>query len=444
MIHNQGGIISINFNDVKTWMGIIFIFTLLNTFFNSLCVAYGLPFPYSTFLANSSDLHADLIKTAVSLLHQYNIPNIHEWSPLYQDYFFHYPYGGFNVDVLEKNSFTLFHMPPLSVNLTIVLSKVILVTSADTLVFFFYMTVIILLFYLSTLFANNKKEVIFLSLTMLLSYPILLMLTRGYIYSLIIGILSIVLLFNVNKSNSSWLISIVLLSLIINLRPNAVILLALLFSYGFREGLKYSIFAIILSGLLFFSNLGIVQNIYPQYTLEHFSQGLKVYYQLYIIGHFGDSFNNSLYGLEKYFFTTISYLMVLSPQRYAKTLEFNTILGLGITLFSIILFNRRKIDLYGFSFLIVLIYSLAFTIFSVYYLLIFFAFLLIPLKDNELQNSYFYKEVVILSSITLIPKNYIFNDALSLESVVNPILMLSVAILIIRKSLKNRRVGEEL
>lgn len=414
--------LELDFSKTITWLYLIIFFTLLNAFFNFICTSYGLNYPYNTFLFTADDLHADLLKVALSYLKK-DCVNYQNWSSLHQNYLINNPYG--SSEALSVNGLTNLHMTPLGTNISIMNAKLIQIFNPNILLVLFYSLSIISIYTMASFFTKNKKEFLLVFCVILLSYPILFMLTRGHIYSLITNIATIFFLYHVVKK-SNILIPIILLAIMFNMRPNSLFLSLLFFVYGYKNGLKGLILAGILSIFLFSLNFVLANQIYGDYTFENFIKALKIYYNMYVLGRGGDAFNNSMLSLVKLPLVAFDIVGVL-----------NTIIllfGSSLGIYSLFLFIKNKINTFEFIFLITLLYVLVSSVFATYYMAIFFVFFLIPIKMREVENSRFFLLIMIVSVLMLSPKNYIFLHRISLEVMINPLIILGTVSYIMYKS----------
>lgn len=420
---------TISLTKVEISLFAILLGTLLNSFFNSLSVAYGFTaYPFATFLFDSSDLHADLVKLVLSFMQYDTIKNFSEWSSLYQSYFLHNPYGG--IASLEANSLTHFTAPPLMINMSILFSKIILISSPNFLVKLFYLVVFFGIFALSFFFQKSKK-IIFIFIVMLSSYPILFILTRGHIFAFVAGVFLIFFFYHIVKK-SPFFIPVLLLAFVVNFRPNAAVLSLLFIVYGFKDGMKGLITFAILSLSIFYLNLLIAHQMYPDYTFEHFMKAVNIYFKIYVLGNAGDAFNNSLYGGIK----ALSVLVNIDISEKLKFLNFMlSMTSISALLFSVYLFIKNKINRYELSFIGMSILALATSVFGTYHMFVFFAFLLIAYKDMEVNYSPMFINIILFTCIFLLsPKNYIFPHGISLEVILNPLVMLGAVVYILYKA----------
>jgi hypothetical protein len=99
------------------------------------------------------------------------------------------------------------------------------------------------------------------------------------------------------------------------------------------------------------------------------------------------------------------------------------------------LFIKNKINRYELSFIGISVLALATSVFGTYHMLVFFAFLLIAFKDTEINHSPMYMNIILITCIfVLSPKNYIFPHGISLEVILNPLVMLGAVVYILYKA----------
>lgn len=290
--YKDGDFIKLNFTVIEMAFIAIFFFTLLNGLFNSLYVASGhLSLHRTTFLFKPTDLHADLLKYIFSF-YQGQFPEYFKWDELYQKYYLHNNYGG--IEQLKNGTLSSYGGLPMGIILAFGLGQLIFFGGPKFLVVVFYLFVIIGIGYTIKFFTRQEtRSGAFFFLITLLSYPILFLLTRGHIYSFITGSLGIFFIYLVLKKYPIYL-PILLLSIMINLRPNMLILGTLFLVYGFRESIKATLFVIILGAFGFFVSFFFASRLFEGYSLQTILLGFKMYSSIYVIGAGGDSFNNSL------------------------------------------------------------------------------------------------------------------------------------------------------
>lgn len=411
--------IELDFNKANVWFYMIVLFTFLNAFFNFLSVSYAESYPYTTFLFTPQDLHADLIKVALSYLQNENI-DYRQWSQLFQSYYTDNPYG--SLDKLQSGELTHFHLPPLATIISLINARIIKHNDPNLLLALFYIITFSSISILAFFFGKDKKERPLLLIVVLFSYPMLFTLTRGHIYSIVTNFTTIFFLYNVFRKNSI-IIPIMLMAIMFNMRPNAFFLGLLFFIYGFKKGLIGIIFSGLVAILLFGTFLNFANYLYSDYTFENFKKGIKIYYKLSVLGNQDINFNNSLLGIFK--------ILKFNNIEVANKIIFISLSFIGIL--SIYLFIKRRITSFDFIFLISSLYVLISSIFATYYMTIFFIFLLLSLRFDI--KSKFFMPIIIASVFLLVPKNYIFKLGASLEVLMNPLLLFSIIIFIICKSI---------
>ncbi|MGJ0334401.1 hypothetical protein NG752_10320 [Aliarcobacter cryaerophilus] len=408
----------------------IFLFTILNGFYNALNVAYGFnSYPYNTFVFDSSDLHADLVKYTLSFF-QDKFPNYKEWSSLYQEYYLHNPYGG--VQNLNNGQLSSYGSFPLSIVINLIIGQLIYIGGPKLLVKSLYIFVILSSFIVIYFFTNKDKyNTLVLLIAFLLSYTVLFMLTRGHIYSYLVFLMfTVFVYFLIYKKNI--VIPILLLALIMNFRPNMGIFMFLFYIYGFRNFIKASFTVLLFAGIIFYLSLQISTIFLEGYSFDNIAKGLKIYTENYILGSGGDAFNNSFFGILKFF------QLVLNSKDIQIISLSIILIFLPITIY---LYSKKKIMEYDFIYLIVGIYILITPSFATYHMLILYIFILVPLKKNIINNAN-YSNIIICSVIVLLlPKNYYYNlNQISIETLINPIVILWSLFIIVFLSLKNKGI----
>lgn len=427
--------ITIKTNKIELAFFAILFFTFLNGFFNSLAVAYGYTtYPLATFLFDSSDLHADLIKGILSF-YQGKMPSYGEWIPLYQGYYLLNPYRG--LSALNTGQLSNLSGTPIMTAIDLLLGKLILWKNPTFLIQIFYSFVVSMICFMAYFYSDSRKKMVLLSLVLLLSYPVLFILTRGHIFSFMGGILLIFFFYHIVKK-SPIIIPILLLGLVVNFRPNAAILSLLFIVYGFKNGFKGLVIFSIVALSIFYINLLVAHQMYPDYTLEHFTQAVGSYFKVYVLGNAGDAFNNSLFGAIK----TLSGLFHIDIVKKLKLI--NSLISLtSITLlfFSVMLFIKNKINRYELSFIAMSILALATSVFGTYHMLVFFAFLLIAFKNPTINYSPKYLTIILITCVfVLSPKNYLFTHGVSLEVILNPLIMLASVVYIVYTSYHSEKI----
>ena len=405
----------------------IIFFVFLNAFFNSMATAYGYGhYPLNTFLFYAEDLHADLIKMSLGYFQDGKTYDISSWVEPYHHYYKLWQEGFF-----QKNHLNNSHMPPLSFTIGWIVSLLLQRTTPLIVISIYYTLVVITIILIAIHFKRKRYDIYILSLGMLISYPVLFVLTRGNIFAFINSITILLFIYLLLKRQYLWL-AVILLSVSINIHPNAILIASLLFLLPIRNALKYSAITIIVSATIFFTSLYLSHVIDPGYTLNSFLSGLKNYTHLYLEGNLGVLFNNSLYGMIRTFLIAWK-IHLASPWLIYLNTAIAT-MGIFTLLLSIYFVHGRRLTPYEFSFVTLGIYTLTSAVFAVYHLIPYFVFLLMPfvISDTKKLSPKHFSLIILVSVFLLIPKNYIFvyflfGHILSIETILNP-LVLSFAI----------------
>lgn len=414
----------------------IVFFVFLNAFYNSLASAYGLNhFPFDTFLFYPSDLHADLIKMSMGYFPNHPQLDVSSWDPIYRNFYQLHIQGWF-----KAHHFNNAHMPPFSFVLGWLTSKLLLATSPTIVIAVYYSIIFVAIASIARFFTKSRIGFLIVSVTLLVSYPMLFVLTRGNIFAFFNGILLVTFLYLIIRQKSP-LVAIFLLAVSMNIHPNVVLLTPLFFVYSPPRAIKYIFATVIVGAMLFGFFLWLAHRIDTQYTLMGFFAGLKNYTQLYILGNFGMLFNNSLYGAIRTFLIAWE----IEPSASFLLLLNKFIIGGGLIalLLALHTFIKKRLTPYEFAFVVMAIYTLTSTVFATYHLIPYATFLLMPLivKDTDKLSEYNLTLIQTASVFMLIPKNYLFIDYmyknfLSIETLFNPLVLLSVLIIIFSRSFK--------
>ena len=427
----------LNFSIDKTeaFFLLILALTLINGFYNSIMVEYMSIYPFTTFLPSPDDLHADLIKVILAF-NTNKIDHLQDWPTLYQNYSIHNSFNGIKalntnyftgITALNNGFLTTLHLTPLSVVLSLSLLRVLLFIGPVYLLLLYYIFIVISIITVVKIYSNKIN--ILITLVILFSYPVLTVLDRGNVFAFICSICLIVYLSNiVQKKHIIW--SILLLALAVNLRPNASILSLLFFVFGVRNGFKYIISFTIIASMLLYSNLIFANFLYPTYNFVNFLKAVNIYFKLYVLGDLGNTFNNSLFGMVKTFAVMLN-INQFYPLNYDFINKLITLSLIAYFIISIILFFKKKINEFELAFIGVLVYTLSSSVFATYHLIVFFYLLLLPLKNKTFCYSQRFFNLFGLTSVfVLVPKNYIFISGISLEVILNPLIMFTTLIYI--------------
>jgi hypothetical protein len=228
----------------------------------------------------------------------------------------------------------------------------------------------------------------------------------------------------------------------INFRPNAaILLLALPLLFGVKKSVLPVIKIIMVSSSIYFITYFIVHFIYPSYTIATFLKALSVYNKMYVIGSNGDAFNSSLYGLLK----------CICNNRFIRfdafTIKWMFNISSLLILFAIarLVFIKKSNNEY-YPFIVCSLYILLNPTAGDYHLIIFVVPIFIIYNNFEKWRKNELDLIIITVSAILVlsPKNYLFFRGVSLQVMLNPMIMLfSTLVLFYRNEKLIFRLREE-
>jgi len=405
---------------------------LLNALFNSLSYAYGYnSYLMNSFLFSASDLYGDLIKFSISFMDSKEIHDISNWSKLYQNYYLHNHYGG--IESLEKGLLSNLGTTPFYLYIAYFIKFIIFKLSPSDTIIYFYIFIFLSIVFMVYYFYSSYKKTFIISLFIFCSYPTLFMLTRGHIYSYITALFLIFFIALIIKQSKNYLLVALLLAIAVSFRPNVAILSVLFFLYGFRDGVKYLVIFIFLSLVLFIINIYLASFLYPDYNLTNFIHATDIYFHTYVLGSAGSEFNNSLYGGINFILNIFDIKVLNSELKMINMASF--IILIFILSISILLTLKKYISSFDFSFIVVSIYILASSVFATYHLFVLYIFLLLY-KNIDSNN---YRLIIFTTIFMLSPKNYYHINNVSIETLLNPLVLFASVLYMILKVLKNKR-----
>lgn len=408
----------------------LFLLLGLNSFFFVMKEAFG--YGEGTFLFTSADRFADIIKTSLSykeiLLKIPNFNNIIDnLSPLYQNYFHNNPYGG----ITGLDGLSHFHMPPIAQLLNIIVAAALGYGLTPTSIMFTLFLFCMFLMFFSTYYTiRSYKKSLLIIILIIISYPLLMIVTRGNYSAFFsgIGVLAFLNSLFINKKIN--ILNLFLYSVAINFRPNAaILLLAFPLLFGIRKSIWPVSKVILLSLSVFIFTYLLVNFIYPAYTIITFLKGLSVYNKLYVLGNDGLAFNSSLFGIFKIGgilvginISTITWMFYISSAFI--------LLALGR-----FIIKKNAIIAY-YPFILSSIYILLNPIAADYHLLIFFLPIITIYNNFEYwQNDKTTLQIITLSTLLILsPKNYLFVHGISLQVIINPLIMIYTIIYLFYKN----------
>jgi hypothetical protein len=412
----------------------LFIFVALNGIFNAIAVSLGAKDSASTFLMPPHDLFGDYFKAIFSFIQNEKIDIRHGPQHLVQllnTYKSQNPYRAID---LTFNIRSNLHGMPITTLFGLINLKVMAWLNP---LYVFILVLIVVLSLTCTLLAGLKlkpREFLVLLLCIILCYPSLFIVVRGHIYSALttLALLAFIILIYQKKPFKS----LIFLAIAINFRPNSLIFILIFIlcmpSVSVRQLVKYLLFFISLSCIIFLLSLELVHSIYNEYSWTNFVLAVEMYYKSYVVGNNGLAYGSSLLGALKMVTGTSNLLQPL--------VVFLMTALIGI---SIYLKITNKISSLIFIFLICVIYQLATSVFADYYLGIFFAPVVYQLLFVKGESISFFNSPGNVSFywpywsciLLLAPKNYIFIDNISLQVIINPLISLTIAFYVVGKSL---------
>jgi hypothetical protein len=390
----------------KTLLLILFI-SGINAIY--LSIAHAFEWAAPTSYLPVGDLFADFIKVVVSYPGHENleINNNIGLEKLFKEFIANNPYGG--ITNLTTNSFTHFHLPPLTTLLSLVSLELMHYFPPQT-IFYFLIFIILFTAYivLGRISDTRIQEFSWLA-CFVASYPFLFMLQRGNLFSAATTLCIIFFIISAIKNKLLGL-GIIMFSIAINIRPNAIVFFPILLLAGNKYlarniiiTLTYTIFIFILSNI-------ISTVIYNDYSITNFFKALGIYHKIYVVDGGGTLYNSSIYLILK---------LILHNSR---TAEF---IGLLIALLvsGVITFRAyyHKVNVATFIFFLCSAYAYISPVFADYHLLI-FIMPIIAIKmcgENKNTRPIYYSCIFLLS-----PKNYYIYNDVSVIELLNPLIIL--------------------
>lgn len=258
----------------------------------------------------------------------------------------------------------------------------------------------------------------------IISYPMLMVVTRGNVYAGLTGLLIVHAVVLAMQGRSPRLAAI-LLAVAVGMRPNAIIFalpLVLLHPQRWRALATLAIAGPAISGGAMLA----AHWLYPDYTVTTFLAGLRIYYVSHVVHHNGVAFGSSLFGA----------LTVLgTPRAGLATLAMIPAAAIGLA--ALALQVKGRVNAASFLFLICAAYCLGSTVFADYHLFVFVLPIMALAMAGQPYQGPGDSIVLVASSLMLGPKNYLFNDDVSLSPVLNPLVLLGASAAIIVFALRD-------
>jgi hypothetical protein len=404
---------------------LICLFFMINGLFNSLAVSYGfVDIQITSMMFSPSDIHADLIKYVLSFS-AYDPSISQNWSELYQ---FYYKVDHHRLNGLVNNSGLPFY-----VILSLVINKLVFLTNPEFVVICYYLFVIMSIFLVSFLVTKNYRSASFLALMVLLSYVVFFILTRGHIFSFISSMLLFLFIFSFfdfNIYKSRIFIQVLLYVILVFARPNAIVFGALFFTYSFKTAFKVLLISAVLFVFEWFFVVKFIKFFIEDYSSLSFFTEFSVYYaDTYVYAAAGSQFNNSFYGGLRWLLGFLNVELVKTEMKLLN--YFSLILCLSLMLASFILFLFKKIPIFYFAYILSSLYILTSSIFTTYHLLFFYVFLFLFFIHKGFGFRKADIMIIVSAIILLSPKSFYFNNSVSIESFINPTVLLFSVFLVL-------------
>ena len=364
----------------------------------------GFGYPRNSFFFNPGDVFADFFKF---IINQNNLSQYFSVAKGEKGYRYITPYLNFSHYYQINNTTQPFYFLISAVN------AIFFKLLNPYLVYFLNMLLFLTIFFFQIVnFLVDKKKYLIIFVTSVFSYPILVMINRGHIFSAFICLILIQILINC-YFKKNFLLNFFLVLLAFSGKPTALCFALYVFYYdiSFYKKIIYFFLLLILAPIfyilvnefnyLFLGNIWSFYNDFKE-TLTFTMHSYQMYHISYIIGDNGLNFGSSLWGMVKIF------LKIFTINYNTNILLIITFLFCSLIFFLLtLLFLFKKIDISIFAYTLVSYYILASPVSADYYLIVFFGPLLLLLKDYEKSNNKELYIILILSIAFIVsPQNY--------------------------------------
>jgi hypothetical protein len=388
-----------------------------NLLFNLGAASVGASYPYTSFLSLPGDRFADFFKLALS----YPGAPIHSAAGFWHmnDLLAHHVA---EVKLYEGTNVNHFHEPPLPTLFAV--GARWSMTLVDPIVLFLGLLVVAFaaLFVTVLRVAPDRRPGVAFAIATVLSYPALLAIDRGHLFSLVCAALMIAATFRTLRGKvDGW--AILMFAVALNLRPNmGIVPFVLLIG---RQGLSFrnAVWLGIATVALFVCTMAVVHLLYTAYSYASFLNGLAQYGMAYAGGDNGYANGSSIYG------------MIRAPLGYAWWMPFVPFIVMAVLLAPTILESRaRRLRQSECLFLTFCAYVFGSYVFADYHLLGFIIpLILVAREDGPMDLSAW--TIAVASALMLAPKNFIFefhgNTAWSWQVIANPLIMLAASAVVL-------------
>lgn len=401
--------------DATLWIVLGLVFA--NLLFNLGAASAHAGYPYTSFLSLPGDRFADFFKLAFS----YPGAPVHPAAAYWRldDLLVHHIA---EVKLYEGTNVNHFHEPPLPTLFAVTARW--LMTFVDPVLLFLGLLVAAFAALFATVLrvAPCGKPGAAFAIATILSYPALLAIDRGHLFSLICASLMIAATFRTLRGKADgW--TILMFAIALNLRPNMGIVPFVLLFGRQRLSLRNAVWLGLATVVLFASTMAVVHHLYPAYTWDSFLRGLAQYGMAYAGGDNGYANGSSSYG------------MIRAPLGYAWWMPFVPFIVMAAVLAPTILESRAgRLRQSECLFLTFCAYVFGSHVFADYHLLGFMIpLIIVASEDGPLDLSAW--TIAITSALMLAPKNFIFefhgNTAWSWQVVANPLILLAASVLVL-------------
>lgn len=416
---------------------LLFFLTLCNGFYNSLNVAYR--GDHSTFLCSPDDLYGDLIKSSISLP-PFPESDFRGWKPLYVRYFKENPYR--RLEDIKNGQLTVFHAPPIDFLYYASVKWIVFKYGPNAAVLIFHSLCLLGIACLARTYARDFKESVYIFGVVALSYPSLMVLTRGSGGSIVPALCLIYYLTLLFYRQRPYLAA-VFLAIALNVRPNTIVFLPGLLVYGWRNAVKATAACALIAGAIYFECFEFTKWYCPGYKISIFLKALNIYYELGTFTSACDAFNNSLFSAFKWIVDGIFGGQIPNYNVFFSRISlFCGVITFILMITSVLAYLKDRLNRFEFLFTLFAIYVLGSNIIATYHLFTGFFFLLILVKNAGTERLGRHWLLISLTSIfVLVPKNYLFANNISFEAFLNPIVLLIGLLALFAKTLWFHPIG---
>ena len=405
----------LNYRHLKIYFAIYLSIFFLNILYNlvNIFIFPELSIKFKTFLFYPEDRFADFFKFGAAFSNFKLSPELLNIGFI-DKYLTNNPY---------LSDISIYHQPPLPFSIYVLIG---FISQIFNIFYFFFIFVFFLLISIARIIIKHshkyKNEIL---LCFFSSYPLIFMVDRGHILSLIAFIFLLLSIIYISSNKNRY--GILFMALAICMRPTFFIF-SLIFLTVKKSNLNLffnNIIKLVIVGAIISFVLYVILNnqFYTDYNLQNILNGLNIYKINYIENSGGQNYGTSFY----FFISLFTNSPLIIGTFIALTLLAN------IFLFFQIPFRNGNLALHLF-----LLINLVFIVTPVnadYYLLLYFIPLYLVLASriniNDAQSSL----IVIISSMLIAPKNYYIED-ITVGSSINVIIIL-ISSVFISLNLKN-------